>query len=155
LWIGKELVYLGTANRLDFKDDAGKAYGVRWQAGSMGLFCNHAGTAIYLLPLDTARQVKTPPGRKEGRKMFATWARRPASEALKVTIPKGAEELSKAGYALAILYTSDKWGTRPRKYIHDFKTGPVVYCDRKTNPRTWGILAVRGSRLVTGRGIIA
>jgi len=155
LWIGKELVFLGTVNRLDFSDDAPKAYRQSWKAGTTGLFCNHSGTAIYLLPMATAREVKPPPGRAQGKKMFAEWARRPADTAWKVKIPKGAEELKKLGYALSIIYTSNKWTGKDQKYIHEFLTGPIVYADRRTNPRTWGILAVRGSQLVTTRGIVA
>ncbi len=152
--VGKQLVFLGSVDRLDF-ESGGCRHSAMWDAGGMGLFCNFSGTKLFLLPLGRMNPVTPPDGARTGKKMFATWAKRRASTAYRISIPRGAEELSVIGSSITILYTSDKWVSRPRRYVHDFETRTKLFVDRTSDPRTWGIVAAGGKRLVTARGIVA
>jgi hypothetical protein len=153
--VAREMVLLGYADELRIVGDDGARASVRFPARSFALMANHSGNALYVLPLEGAHDVGAPrTGRGKGKKLFKTWSARDVDRAVALKCPRGAEELKKIGYGEAVLYTSDKWGTREKKYIHDFTKSPIVYADRLKSPRVFGVLAVSGSRLVTARGIV-
>lgn len=62
-----------------------------------------------------------------------------------VSAPRGF--LFEAGRANHIIYSSDKWGGKKRKYIHEFKKPPKVWANKKTDPTllvlTGGKIAVK------------
>lgn len=154
MWIAREAVMLGTADRLEIEGDDGEAAAIVFPAGEFALISNHDGNALYIVPLEKSEPADVPQGRKGGRKLFKLWAARPVEEATRIKVPKGAEELHKIGYAARLFYTSDKWVAHPRRYVHDFTKAPTAYADRVKAPRTFGILATHGARLVTARGIV-
>jgi hypothetical protein len=155
MWVAKETIVLGYADALEIIGDDGERARVSFPARSFALLSNHDGNALYIVPLAGGRAVEVPArGRKDGKKLFKKWSARGVDAAFSLKVPRGAEELKKIGYGVAILYTSDKWVSRARKYVHDFTGHPIVYADRTTAPRVFGVLAVRGARLVTARGIV-
>lgn len=50
----------------------------------------------------------------------------------------------KVGRATHIIYASDKWTGRMQKYIHEFKTPPVCWVNRKNNPT---VLELTGGKI--------
>lgn len=152
--VSKDLVLLATANKIHIVNDKGEESLISFSRHEHGLFSNHAGTALYCLPLGKAKKVSLPEGRKAGKKLFKTWHGFEVNKGIKVSIPDKAATLFKCGYALSVLYTSHKWDGKPKQYIHDFKGKIRAYCDRPVNPRTFGLMSVNGKGLVTARGIV-
>jgi len=157
--IGKELVYLrACVNAINVSDDANDHRKFTFRAGTMQLFSNVEGTALYILPVKRPKAATVPRSRKRGKALFSAFTGYEAEAGFRFTVPDAATTLYKRGDVLTILYTSDKdagggRGTR-QKYIHTFKAPPPIYSDRKAAPRAWGILRTDGKRLVTARGII-
>lgn len=154
MWLAKETVLLGHADRLEITGDDGASAAILFPEGSHALLSNADGNALYIVPLDRSAPSEVPKGRKGQIRLFKSWAKRPVDSAIRIKVPKGSEELHKIGYAARLFYTSDKWVDTPRKYVHDFTAAPTTYADRQKNPRTFGILATHGARLVTARGIV-
>ena len=154
MWLAKETVLLGHADRLEIEGDDGEAAAIVFPAFEYGLLSNESGNALYIVPLEGCAACPVPEGRKGQIRLFKAWSKRGVDSAIKVKVPKGAEELHKIGYAARLFYTSDKWVDTPRKYVHDFTKATTAYADRVTDPRTFGILATHGARLVTARGIV-
>lgn len=52
---------------------------------------------------------------------------------------------------VSIIYESEKWGGKRKKYIHDFSTPPLIYVNKKTEPT---VIKLSGGKIrVTKRGI--
>lgn len=63
--------------------------------------------------------------------------------------PKGF--LFNVGRCESIIYSSDKWTGKQTKYVHDFKSKPIIWVNKKTSPT---VLVLSGGKIrTTKRGI--
>lgn len=157
--VGRELVWLRAwVDSVNITDDAGKQIRRTFKADSVHLFSNLAGTALYLLPVKSAKAAKVAATRKRGKALYSRFTGYEAEQGFRFSIPDAATTLYKRGDCLTLYYTSDKaaGGGRGKrqKYVHTFKSPPPIYSDRPGAPRAWGIMQTDGKRLVTERGII-
>lgn len=157
--VSRTLVFLAWALELSAEDDAGLIVRWRWPVGTVGLYSTPNGRSLYLLRTLEARAVdKAPRAHLEAARRFTTFTQQDPAEWFAFKVPKGSEVLHKWGYAVELLYRSDKWNREPTDYVHKFTGAPVAYADRKPGPRAkpsaWGILGTDGRTLVTARGIV-
>jgi len=59
--------------------------------------------------------------------------------------------LKQLGFALEIIYQSDKWGDKNQRYVHIFDSKPSIYVDKPKAPKV--IMISGGKMRVTSRGI--
>lgn len=77
--------------------------------------------------------------------LYRQWHAFDAVSGSLASVPRGF--LFDAGRAIHIIYSSDKWGGKKRNYIHEFKTPPKVWANKKKDPTllvlTGGNIAVK------------
>lgn len=154
MMVSRELVWLGYAVALHLEDDEDHQQIKKFAAHHVGLFSNHDGTAIYLLPLTGKREIEIPKGRPRGKKLWQNWSQFEVDDAFLLTVTKAKSTLYKCGYCTAIIYDSDKWSGNFQKYIHEFNKRLPAYCNRSKKPSVFGVLSIDGKKIVTARGLI-
>lgn len=124
-----------------------------------GLFCNSAGTALYVLPYKNVgiENIENTNGRAGA--LSASWAGYESDILLRLSLPNRAAVLKKIGQLEKIEYTSDKLdraGDRKGHfslYTHKYKRPLDLYADRAQNPRVFGA-KLGAKKIVTSRGLI-
>ena len=149
------LIHLGIA--VSVTDATGKVY--KWPAKlKTGLFVSSAGSTIYCLQF--VKKVVTGSYFKDvaadrmpeitaGLNLYEKWHEFDSDSGSLTTPPRGF--LFDVGRAASIIYSSDKWTGKTRKYIHTFKTKPKLWVNRKKDPK---LLVLSGGKIqTTGDGI--
>ena len=134
----KVLIQLGTVEKIEAVD--GKIY--KWTVRQKcGLFCGSTGNTLFCL-LSTSKAapkdkfLKAIDSRKSevarGLDRYEDWHEFDPNSGSLVEPPRGF--LFFVGRAKSIIYRSDKWVNRERRYIHTFKNAPKIWVNKYERP---------------------
>lgn len=151
-----KLVFLGYAMTLFVagrKTDP-EPLGFTFPKKGQGLFTNPAGSVLWLLPLESRTDYRLPAGWRGEKKAYKDWHDFEPHEMFKLRIGESAATVRRDGYAVQIIYESDKWERRLNSYFHDFS--------KRRPPSVWvgprgKVLAIGetgGPRIVRPEGIV-
>ena len=152
--IARNLALLANAISITWQDDSKALFQAKFQPGEQGVCINGDRNAVYLLPLTRVKEVPVPAYNADEKKAFQIFTSAPATSAIEINIKK--KTLHKIGYAREIEYESDKWTGRKVLYFHEYKKKIPIYADSKKLNKavSFGLMAIDGSKLMTGRGLI-
>lgn len=121
---------------------------------AQGLFCNAAGNVIWLLPLETRQDYRLPKGWRKEKKQYRAWHDFEPHELFKLRIGEATATVKKDGFAVQIIYESDKWENRLNSYFHDFskRRPPAVWAGPRQ--KVLAIGDTKGPRIVRPEGIV-
>lgn len=141
--IGQALEVLGEKQKYKFK-----------VKDRVFLYTDTAGKKLYCLKTVEKKAKKSDFDRaiekkhsqvSEAMKLYKNWHDFDAVSGSLASPPRGF--LFDVDRAVHIIYNSDKWVGRNRKYIHEFKTPPKIWVNKKTEPTllvmTGGKIAVK------------
>lgn len=139
------LVDLANARAIELEDGRELKFKL---AGKFALCANKKGDELWIMSRKGGKRVATIDQQAEN--LFEKFTGFEAEDTGALVQLPGLT-LERIGRAMSIIYRSDKFSTKPRDYIHAFKTYPTVSVDSLTRPR---IVALRGGKIkVTAEGI--
>lgn len=164
------LVFLGFIRRFHWTDFDGAEHNQTFKAvynmprqtdkKKAGLFAASDAKALFMFPWANPKIEPAPAGFELQKKTLARWAGRPASEAVKISIPANIKDLDHVGFINEIEYTSDKFdrpgdGGKFNLYFHEYNNpGPAVFVNCPIRPYIWAVKDSKGRKLLTYRGLV-
>lgn len=147
----KVLIFLGYVNEI-------KGENVHYyfpEKSKVLLATDSGGKRLFAIGKVKKKQIKEEIGEKyekqlsTGVKIFQKWHDFDPSQVEKISVSPGF--LFRVDRCSAIVYTSDKWEGKKNKYLHEFKTRPLMKANNKTKP---SLLVLTGGKIrVTEKGI--
>lgn len=117
----------------------------------IGLYSCPKGKILYCIQTEVKKNAKGAFDRaveqnrskvQEAMGLYDDWHGFDAVSGSVLKTPRGF--LHNVGRAASIVYSSDKWVGRPRKYIHEFRYPPLIWVNKKHRPT---VLVLNGGKI--------